>query len=341
MATRISLVKSARRKEQRHQIGTMRSPFSQTLLDVEKICLLGLSQAARETRQNQIALNSVFRAKNLEDIPSFVVTEEFASVLWAHKEEKHAVEYLKDLRRVGGNSDPIWQARVTARLVRFESHFGFSSMNVKLQGSWTSEACLEQPSFIKHEFFEKAISLIKQNAHDSEGRASVCHQFAKFAEAQYKAALDSPDLIRLNVYKERKEKELRHYEQLKHEQKGRIVDKNLANTIAAVQKVLAQDNKATSDFISSRDAYLKQAIEMYSRCLEASDKFDADVPIRFCSLWLSNFDYDPIQEKLHKALQRVPSRKLVFLAVSGTRYRLRLSFSHLACSIRYSRGLIK
>ncbi|KAJ3865158.1 hypothetical protein EV359DRAFT_80764 [Lentinula novae-zelandiae] len=297
MATRISLVKSARRKEQRHQIGTMHSPFSQTLLDVEKICLLGLSQAARETRQNQIALNSVFRAKNLEDIPSFVVTEEFASVLWAHKEEKHAVEYLKDLRRVGGNSDPIWQARVTARL-----------------GSWTSEACLEQPSFIKHEFFEKAISLIKQNAHDSEGRASVCHQFAKFAEAQYKAALDSPDLIRLNVYKERKEKELRHYEQLKHEQKGRIVDKNLANTIAAVQKVLAQDNKATSDFISSRDAYLKQAIEMYSRCLEASDKFDADVPIRFCSLWLSNFDYDPIQEKLHKALQRVPSRKLVFLA---------------------------
>ncbi|KAJ4469561.1 hypothetical protein J3R30DRAFT_3551103 [Lentinula aciculospora] len=297
MATRISLIKSARRKEQRHQIGTMLSPFSRTLLEVEKQCLVRLSQAARETDQIQIALNSVIRAKNLEGVSSFAVTEEFASVLWAHKEEKHAVEYLKDLRREMGNSDPTWQAQVLARL-----------------GAWTADACLEQPSFINHDYFGKAITLIDQDADDSEGRASVYHQVAKFAEAQYKAVLDSPDLIRLNVYKERKEKELRHYEQLKQEQKGRIVDKGLANTIAAVKKVLAQDNKATSDFINNRDAYLKQAIQMYSWCLEASDKFDEDVPIRFCSLWLSNFDYEPIQKNLGEALKRVPSRKLVFLA---------------------------
>ncbi|KAJ3745266.1 hypothetical protein DFH05DRAFT_1487185 [Lentinula detonsa] len=297
MATRVSLIKSARRKEMRHQIGAMLSPFSKTLLSVEKRCLLRLSQAARETHQPQIALNSVIKAKSLEGGSPFAVTEEFASVLWSHKEEKHAVEYLKDLQKEIGSTDPIWQAQVTARL-----------------GSWTAEACLEQPSFIKHTFFEKAIVLIDQNASRSEGRASVYRQFAKFAEDQYKAALNSPDLIRLNVYKERKENELRHYEQIKQEQKGRSVDKTLANTIAAVKKVLTQDNKATSDFISNRDAYLKQAIQMYSRCLEASDEFDEDVPIRFCSLWLSNFSYDLIQKSLVEALQRVPSRKLVFLA---------------------------
>ncbi|KAJ3839321.1 hypothetical protein F5878DRAFT_130270 [Lentinula raphanica] len=297
MATRLSLIKSARRKEQRDQIGNMLSPFSHLLLDVENQCLLHLSQAARETRQHQIALNSVIQARSLEGISPHRVKEEFASVLWSHKEEKHAVEYLKDLQREIGSDDPLWQAEVTARL-----------------GSWMAEACLEQPSFITHELFEKAIALVDGSPHNREGRASVYHQFAKFAEDQYKAALNSPDLIRLNVYKERKEKELRHYEQMKQEQRGRSIDKGLANTIAAVRKVLAQDNKAIADFIHNRDAYLEQAINMYSRCLEASDEYDEDVPIRFCSLWLSNFDYDPIQQCLVGALQRVPSRKLVFLA---------------------------
>ncbi|KAF9075300.1 hypothetical protein BDP27DRAFT_1315847 [Rhodocollybia butyracea] len=293
MATRLSLVKSARRKEQRHQIGAMLSPFSQTLFEVEKDCLLRLSQAALEAHQVQVALNSVIRAKNLEKISSPAVIEQFASVLWAHKEEKHAVEYLKDLRRDAKNPDPVWLAQLMARL-----------------GTWTAEACLEQPSFIEHEFFKPSISLIEK-APDSQSRATIYHQYAKFAEAQYKAALDSPDLIRLNVYRERKEKELKDYEQMT---KGRSADKTMINAANAAKKVLAQDNKATADFIANRDAVLKQAIQMYSRCLEVSDMFDEDVPIRLCSLWLSNFDYIAIQKDLAEAINRVPSRKLVFLA---------------------------
>lgn len=97
MATRISLVRSVRRKEERQQIGTLVSPFSQCLLDVEKQCLLRLSQAARDAQQIQIALNSVIRAQRLERSPSFEVSEEFASVLRLHKEEKLAVQFLKDL----------------------------------------------------------------------------------------------------------------------------------------------------------------------------------------------------------------------------------------------------
>ncbi|KIK61745.1 hypothetical protein GYMLUDRAFT_42784 [Collybiopsis luxurians FD-317 M1] len=292
MATRISLVKSARRREQRHQIGNMLSPFAQTLLEVEKKCLLRLSQAARESHQVQVALNSVIRAKNLEHLASPAVTEEFASVLWAHKEEKHAVEYLKDLQRDVRDSDPIWLAQVLACL-----------------GTWSAEACLEQPSSIK-DFFEESISMIP-DAHENESRAVVYHQYAKFAESQYKTALDSPDLIRLNVYRERKEKEIKYYEQLT---KGRVVDKALLNKLSAVRKVHAQDNKAMTEFIGNRDAFLKQAIQMYSRCLEASDTFDEDVPIRLCSLWLSNFDYNEIQEDLVQALERIPSHKFVFLA---------------------------
>jgi ataxia telangiectasia mutated family protein len=53
---------------------------------------------------------------------------------------------------------------------------------------------------------------------------------------------------------------------------------------------------------------------MYSRCLEISDDFDDDVTIRLCSLWFSNFDDVSLHEKVRDALDRVPSRKFVFLA---------------------------
>lgn len=55
---------------------------------------------------------------------------------------------------------------------------------------------------------------------------------------------------------------------------------------------------------------------MFSRCLEVSDSFDYDAGIRLCSLWFANFDSDDnqLQAELRVALDRTPSRKLVFLA---------------------------
>ena len=97
MATRISLIRSVRQKEEREQIGNLIAPFTQNLLDVETNCLVRLSEAARDAHQIQIALNSIVRAQKLEKIPSFEVSQEFASVLWLQKEQKLAVQFLKDL----------------------------------------------------------------------------------------------------------------------------------------------------------------------------------------------------------------------------------------------------
>lgn len=97
MATRISLVRSVREKEEREQIGNLVSPFVQNLVEVEKSCLLSLSEAAREAHNLQVALNSVVRAQKLEKQASSTVSQEFASVLWMHKEEKLAVQFLKEL----------------------------------------------------------------------------------------------------------------------------------------------------------------------------------------------------------------------------------------------------
>jgi ataxia telangiectasia mutated family protein len=123
MATRISLIRSARQKEERQQIGTFVTPFAQSLIDVEIQCLVRLSEAARDANQIQVALNSVVRAQLLEKVPSFPVLQEFASVMWLQKEEQVAVQYLSRLA-----SDPVishqgsinktQKAALLARLVR-------------------------------------------------------------------------------------------------------------------------------------------------------------------------------------------------------------------------------
>lgn len=97
MATRISLVRSERQREERHQIGAMISPMLRGLLDIEKKCLLRLSQAARLSDQVQIALNSVVRAQKLNKNQTTDVNEEFANVLWLQKEETPAVQFLQSI----------------------------------------------------------------------------------------------------------------------------------------------------------------------------------------------------------------------------------------------------
>ena len=66
----------------------------------------------------------------------------------------------------------------------------------------------------------------------------------------------------------------------------------------------------------TRDAFLEQAIIMHSHALSTSDEFDDDCAIRLCSLWFSNFDHpdDGLQSSVQSSLQRVQSRKFVFLA---------------------------
>jgi serine-protein kinase ATM len=124
MATRISLLRSVRRNEERQQIGTLTTPFAQGLMDIEKGCLLRLSEAARNVNQIQIALNSVIRAQRLEKSSSFAVTQEFSNVLWRQKEEQVAVQFLERLVSQGfklsdhATISPTKKAVLLARLVR-------------------------------------------------------------------------------------------------------------------------------------------------------------------------------------------------------------------------------
>ena len=92
----------------------------ESLVEVEKRCLIRLSEAARHDGQIQIALNAIVRAQRLERTPSFNVSQEFANVLWLQKEEKHATEYLQALlmdRNHANAVEPGRRASLLAQLV--------------------------------------------------------------------------------------------------------------------------------------------------------------------------------------------------------------------------------
>ncbi|KAJ7247652.1 hypothetical protein B0H12DRAFT_1124902 [Mycena haematopus] len=292
MATRISLVRSVRRKEERSQIGAMVSPFCRCLIDVEKQCLIKLSQAAREAQQIQIALNSVIRAQKLERAPSVEVSVEFASVLRLHKEEKLAIQFLKDLDIT--HLPAPEKAIILARL-----------------GTWMAEACLENPSDISAHYFEPAAAHISTFRAQTPTKFSASHarvyaQYASFAERQYKAIKNSPDAIRWKVYVDRKTQEVQQ----------RRTQGGPGKSLHDATVLLKTDQESYQKHNESRQTFLAHAVEMYSRALEASDAFDSDGAIRLCSLWFENFDETAceFQDKVREALDRVPSHKLVFLA---------------------------
>ena len=136
-----------------------------------------------------------------------------------------------------------------------------------------------------------------------------------FSERQYHATLKSPDGIRWKVYVDRKKQEIEHRNMELAKNPNDPARKELENEQARAHKLLQEDSKLFRKHNTVRDNFLRQAIHMHSRCLEASDDFDDDSAIRFCSLWLANFDDESALETVRDALEHISSHKLVFLAV--------------------------
>jgi ataxia telangiectasia mutated family protein len=160
---------------------------------------------------------------------------------------------------------------------------------------------------------------------DSQGaQAIVYHECAIFADRQYRAIIHSPDAIRWKVYAERKQQEMdsRSQEISKSSTKARRLALEADQTRA--KKLFDEDIELFRSHNSARDTFLKQAIDMYSHCLYASDSFDSDAAIRLCSLWFANFEEHgtTFQDDVQTALERIPSRKFIFLAVGFAFLRL-------------------
>ena len=162
-----------------------------------------------------------------------------------------------------------------------------------------------------------AMGVEKQIGTRGNACASVFHKCALFAEYQYYVIIKSPDAVRWKTYMDRKSLEIKQRESqllLLRTQLRTSEYSALSADQKKAQAVLAEDAEAYKQHNGALFTFLDLAIDMYSRCLAASDTFDGDVPIRFCSLWFANFEDQRLQDTLKVAVARIPSRKFVFLS---------------------------
>lgn len=144
--------------------------------------------------------------------------------------------------------------------------------------------------------------------------AVVFQQYALFSEEQYHAILRSPEVSRLKLYVERKKQELAQLSESIRTTTSGSSRTHLSQHQRKAEAIYAEDVAQFSVHTESRTTFLVQAIDMYSRCLQASDEFDDSAVIRLCSLWFANFGEAELQQNFSHAFSRIPSRKLIFLA---------------------------
>lgn len=188
---------------------------------------------------------------------------------------------------------------------------------------------MRNPTDIHEHYFKKATTVLNDisslNPSDAQGaQAIVYHECAIFADRQYHAIIHSSDAVRWKVYTERKQQEMnsRGQEILRAPSKARR--EALEADQGKAKKLFDEDSELFRTHNIACDTFLKQAIDMYALCLHASDFFDSDAAIRLCSLWFANFEEHGItlQDDVRIALERIPSRKFVFLAVGFIFLRL-------------------
>jgi len=172
---------------------------------------------------------------------------------------------------------------------------------------------------IKHRYFDAATALATEVEKQIDTRGNACasvfHKCALFAEHQYHVIIKSPDAVRWKNYVDRKSQEIKQRDsQLLRTQPGSSEYYVLYEDQKKAKAVLAEDEEAYKQHNGALVTFLDLAIDMYSRCLAASDTFDDVVPIHFCSLWFGNFEDRRLQHTLKEAVSRIPSRKFVFLS---------------------------
>lgn len=131
--------------------------------------------------------------------------------------------------------------------------------------------------------------------------------------------MKSPDTVRWKVYVERKQKEIAD-RKVELEELNRGTDSirqaEVQRAQNEAQKLLNADREHHERHNKARIRFLRQSLQMYSRCLRFTDEYDTEASIKFSSLWFSNFDdMESIGDVVHSVLDSIPSRKFIFLAV--------------------------
>ncbi|KZT55265.1 hypothetical protein CALCODRAFT_357633 [Calocera cornea HHB12733] len=325
VATRVSLLHAFQSADRAEQIGNIPTMLSQRLQKVERDCLLGLSEAARNSGNVQVALNAITQAQQLESwiSPSIATSTEFANVLWSQGEKQSAIDVLTRLLHDQLHVHRDLQQASAADISQI------AALQANL-GSWISEAGLDDARNINDHYFQPAMDLVRKAAGSANSdHAAVFYRYAIFADEQYQT-IGTRDLSRYELYIRRKKQELAWFEAqgydsaLQRVQEARITKaKPRANDHALVHRYRAHRDRANTllerdearyeELVQAGKLFLRRAMEMFSKVLRFSDIHDESAAVRFLARWFSHFKDEEVNNAISADLHRIPSHKFVFL----------------------------
>ncbi|KAM0786662.1 hypothetical protein ACM66B_002111 [Microbotryomycetes sp. NB124-2] len=322
LSSRITLLRHLQLAEGADAVGDQFVPDAVSkLANVERACLVKLSQNARESENLQIALNAVTAAHRLVNHPSQAneVDGELAQVLWTQGEHGTAIRLLEEVR----HRRPPKIATIHAQL-----------------GRWQVESRLKSFQDILDKCFEPASKAL-DDSYTAIERAKVFSSFAQFADEQYQEAS--------RVYDERREK-FEAYEQHKRAEIDAI-DRQLSRIASresqqdsetarelhisrrTAQHYLDEDRKSFAAVETKMRTMLSRAIENYAKSVCESDG-SLDMILRFTALWLANSHEERLNGEIQTLLESIPSHRFVFLA-----YQLSARLSAPAKDTKFSTAL--
>ena len=302
ISVRRSLIASARERESQYVIGDLTTPKMDTLIGLEKSCLLHLSRLARENGDIQAANNAITAVRHMErGTWSDPVEDEFGQVLWAQHEHALSIQHME--QRLG-MAQGLQLALLSGRLV------SPASDNADFQAKWTSIAKYRTPEEIRR-MFDNARRLAEVHKVSSDEQSQICHDFATFADSHQQALSRAPELEQLSLYIGRKGAELSSASATVTSKKSnRSPSKSHAQE--RIEREIKEDEEAMQELMDARNLYVKTALQMYARSLALSDRHD-DLTTRMISLWLEHGTDEAINKSFAEYLRRVPSHKFIFL----------------------------
>ena len=284
--------------------------------------LLASSQMSRDHEALQNALTTATYLNQIVkpcqdagvDISS-AVRFESAHVLWGQGEMTASIRMLQDLQNTPTTKVElvkVGRAELLAKLVSSDDISSKSRWLIAYQGHQISEARLEKPDEIIKTYLTPAIKALDDAAKGTEA-GEVFHEFAFFCDQQLQNADSLEDFQRIKKLRERKVAEVQDLEVMikKAPSQGKEKD-NLKNHRNKAKLWLDLDDREYQRLRDSRQTFLRQSLENYLLCLQASDKFDNDA-LRFSALWLENYDSEIANAAVAKYIVQVGSGKFALL----------------------------
>lgn len=177
-----------------------------------------------------------------------------------------------------------------------------------------TEAKQARPEFIYEAYFIKANEMMENPAAKPfpEDRALIYTRFAGFADQEYSRLLQLSDLEQRHLVQEQLAVDPSEADLLpSSSRKGSAAPS--ARRTQSTQLGQLEGHSAFKEFDKIKRKYLQNAIVMYARSMQFSDKYDDSIH-RMCALWLENSSDDILNDGIRHHIGKIPTWKFAFLA---------------------------